>query len=269
MLGKLLKQEFGATARYFIPLYGIILVLTPLFALMMRMMQQLDMDSVGLNMLSGMAVFGILGYSFLIIAIFIATLILIVIRFYKTTATSEAYLTFTLPVKTHQIIISKTLAAVVWEILAGIIAVFSVIVMFCLSGFITLSEMLDGLRSFLDSFLFHMNGSDYLTFSLILVSLITGVFASIMKVYCSIALGQLFRSHRILISIGLYFAIYFGLQIVSMILSVGGIMILQDDSYSHSYFNFTYLVSILENIAVSAAGFIVTTYIMKKHLNVM
>ena len=76
MLGKLLKQEFGATARYFIPLYGIILVLTPLFALMMRMMQQLDMDSVGLNMLSGMAVFGILGYSFLIIAIFIATLIL-------------------------------------------------------------------------------------------------------------------------------------------------------------------------------------------------
>lgn len=54
-----------------------------------------------------------------------------------------------------------------------------------------------------------------------------------------------------------------------MILSVGGIMILQDDSYSHSYFNFTYLVSILENIAISAAGFIVTTYIMKKHLNVM
>ena len=91
MLGKLLKQEFGATARYFIPLYGIILVLTPLFALMMRMMQQLDMDSAGLNVLSGMAVFGILGYSFLIIAIFIATLILIVIRFYKTTATSEAY----------------------------------------------------------------------------------------------------------------------------------------------------------------------------------
>lgn len=271
MLGKLLKQEFGATARYFIPLYGLILVLTPLFALTFRMVSDLDMDieSAGLNIITSLAVFGILGYAFLIIAIFIATLILIVIRFYKTTATSEAYLTFTLPVKTYQIVLSKTLAAVVWEILAGIIAIFSVIGMFCISGFVTFSEMMDGLRSLFDGLFIYMDGDDYLTASLILLSILTGTIASIMKVYCAISLGQLFRNHRILISIGFYFAIYFALQIVSMFLSVGGIIFLQGDSLSQSYYNYTYSISILENVAVSVAGFWVTTFIMKKHLNVI
>lgn len=269
MLGKLLKQEFGATARYFIPLYGLILVLTPLFALTFRMMSDLDIDSAGLSVIASMTVFGILGYAFLIVAIFIATLILIVIRFYKTTATSEAYLTFTLPVKTYQIVLSKTLAAMVWEILAGIIAIFSVIVMFCVSGFVTFNEMMDGLRSLLDGLFIYMDSNDLLTASLILISILTGTVASIMKVYCAISLGQLFRNHRILISIGFYFAIYFSLQMISMFLSVGGIILVQGDSLSQSYYNFTYTLSILENIAVSVAGFWVTIFIMKKHLNVI
>ena len=77
MLGKLLKQEFGATARYFIPLYGLILILTPLFALTFRMMSNMDMDieSAGLSVIASLAALGIFGYAFLIIAIFIATLI--------------------------------------------------------------------------------------------------------------------------------------------------------------------------------------------------
>ena len=114
-----------------------------------------------------------------------------------------------------------------------------------------------------------MDSNDLLTASLILISILTGTVASIMKVYCAISLGQLFRNHRILISIGFYFAIYFSLQMISMFLSVGGIILVQGDSLSQSYYNFTYTLSILENIAVSVAGFWVTIFIMKKHLNVI
>ena len=89
-----------------------------------------------------------------------------------------------------------------------------------------------------------------------------------MKVYCSIAIGQLFRNHRVLISIGMYFGIYFALQFISMILSIGGIMLLSNGS-DNIFMNYTYIVAILQNTAVSIAGFWITTWIMKKHLNVM
>lgn len=271
MLGKLIKHEFGATARYFIPLYGFILVLSPLFALMMRMVIDLDVDesAVGLSLIASMAMFGIFGYAFLIIAVFIATLILIVIRFYKTTATSEAYLTFTLPVKTHQVVLSKTTAAVVWEILAFIIAVTSLIVMFCITGITSPSEILEGLRELFGNALFHMDGGDIYTISVMLLSALAGVIASVLKIYCAIAIGQLFRNHRVLISIGIYFAIHFSIQFISMFLSIGGILLMHDDTLSQAYYNLTYTISFIENVVIAGAGFWVTTWIMKKHLNVV
>lgn len=268
MLGKLLKQEFSATARYFIPLYGLILILTPLFSIMFRFMKEYDVESQVISLLASIALFGIFGFVFLVIATFIATLILIIIRFYKTTATSEAYLTFTLPVKTYQIVLSKTITAFAWEFLAAVIAVTSIVMMFCISGFATPSEILNGLRELFDYSLFNMNGEQFFTLSLILLSSITGVISSIMKVYCSIAIGQLFRNHRVLISIGIYFAIYFALQFVSMIFSIGGILLLSRDSES-LFINYTYIVAILQNTALSIAGFWITTWILKKHLNVM
>lgn len=269
MLGKLLKQEFGATARYFIPLYGIILVLTPLLGLMTRLMLDTDTWSVaGTSFLAGFAVFGIFGFSFLVIAVFISTLILIVIRFYKTTATSEAYLTFTLPVKTWQIVSSKTIAAVVWEILAAIITVISLIVVFLISGFVEVSDLVSGIEELFDGLLHNMDGNEMLTLFLFLLSAFTGVVASIMKVYTSIAIGQLFRNHRVLISIGMYFAIYFALQFVSIFISIATLLA-ASDTFIDSYYNISYTISILQNTAVSVAGFWVTTWIMKKHLNVM
>ena len=268
MLGKLLKQEFSATSRYFIPLYGLVLVLTPLFSIMFRFMKDYDVESQVISLLASIALFGIFGFVFLVIAIFIATLILIIIRFYKTTATSEAYLTFTLPVKTYQIVLSKTITAIAWEFIAAIVAVTSIVLMFCISGFATPSDILKGLREFFDYGLFSLDGEQVFTMSLMLITSITGVIASIMKVYCSIAIGQLFRSHRVLISRGMYFGIYFALQFISMILSIGGIMLLNNGS-DNIFMNYTYIVAILQNTAVSIAGFWITTWIMKKHLNVM
>lgn len=267
MLGKLLKHEFNATARYFIPLYGLILILTPLFALMFRFMNEYDVEGQ-FTIMASLALFGVFGFAFLIIATFIATLILIIIRFYKTTATSEAYLTFTLPVKTYQVVLSKTIAAFIWEILAAIVALTSLVVMICLSGFAEPSEILRGFRDLFNQGLFHMDGEDAIMVFLMLVSSLTGVTASIMTVYCSVAIGQLFRNHRVLISIGIYFGIYFALQFISMIFMIGSIALLSSGS-ENLIMNYTYITSIIQNIAVSIAGFWITTWILKKHLNVM
>lgn len=270
MLGKLLKQEFGATARSFIPLYGFILVLTPLFGLMTRVMIESGTDSVtGMSFLGSLAILGIFGFSFIIVAAFIATLILVVIRFYKTTATSEAYLTFTLPVKTWQIVLSKTAAAVVWEVLAAIIAVASIIFMFIISGFVDLNDMIGSIEETFDLLFYNLDGNRILTMFLFLMAAFTGVIASIMKVYTAIAIGQLFRNHRVLISIGMYFAIQFALQFISIFISITMLLSLSD-TYTYSiYQNISYTITIVQNIAVSVAGFWVTTWIMKKHLNVM
>lgn len=271
MLGKLIKHEFAATARHFLPLYGFIIILTPLFALIARLFMHMDDESMGMSLLTGVFMLGFFSYTFLIIAIFIATLILIIMRFYRTMATSEAYLTFTLPVKTWELVFSKALVALIWEVLASIIAVLSIITLLCVSGVISMADLFSWIRDELMIDFSNLDGSQMFTMTLALITLITSAVAGIMRVFCSVSVGQLFRNHRLAASIAVYFGINFALQIITMIFSIAfGIIFLPDGAEAMGlYYNLTYMLSITENVIVSVAGYWVTVWIMKKHLNVM
>lgn len=53
-------------------------------------------------------------FGILVAGAWIATLVIIVRRFYKSIFGREGYLSLTLPVSTHQLILSKLLAAFIW-----------------------------------------------------------------------------------------------------------------------------------------------------------
>ena len=144
MLKKLIKHEFKDTMRLFIPMFGFIVVLTPIFSLMMSFGSQ-PYDENTADALSLVFGSGIIGYCLLLFGLLIVTQVLIAIRFYKTMTSQEAYLTFTLPAKTGQLLFAKWLVSFVWYILACGIALISILIVVLIATPITLSEIIHGI----------------------------------------------------------------------------------------------------------------------------
>ena len=82
MLGKLLKYEFKATSRIFLPMLLLLVILTPITKLMVS----LDVFEGALEIIP---ILTVLSYFFLIIALCITTFIFMIYRFYKNLLTEE------------------------------------------------------------------------------------------------------------------------------------------------------------------------------------
>lgn len=89
MLGKLIKNEFRATARTFGAMYLIVFIVTVLFKLVVEIQDAFDLDNVVINILSFVTITAfILG----IIGVVIGTFIFIIKRFYDNMLKNEGYL---------------------------------------------------------------------------------------------------------------------------------------------------------------------------------
>ena len=101
MLGKLLKQDFRATARIMLPLY----VAVPVLGLFTNLITHLceNQDGFLINAISMLVSFV---FSLSLIAAVVTTIVLMVLRFYRNLMTDEGYLMFTLPVSTTELIFS-------------------------------------------------------------------------------------------------------------------------------------------------------------------
>lgn len=264
MLGKMIKHEFIATGRSFLPMYIFMIVLTPIFSLIMRLGDNADGSLVFLNLLSGLSIFG---FVVMMVGIYMASTILIIVRFYRTTATSEAYLTFTLPVSAHQIILSKLLVAVIWQIVSGILMVSCVLVMTFLIGVWTPATFFEGLGNYLPM-IFKEIPHSYLV--LLPIMFLVGAFSGTLQYYCSISIGQLFRDHRVIGSIGVYLALSTIVQIISFVAIIPLAFLAPDSAgeYNSSYETLVFTLSILLNLVLGVGYYIATSFIMKKHLNV-
>lgn len=271
MLKKLIKHEFIAMARYFLPLYLFAVILTPVFSLIFR----LGLDENAGPVTGIMSGLGITGFIFTMVALFIASSIFIVIRFYRTTATSEAYLTFTLPAKPGQILCSKLLVASIWQLASFVVALIAILGMLLISGIFTPAQMSHGI-SMLFNYIFHHNsvssGTIVLTILSYLLIMLVGIPSGILLYYCSIMLGQLFNEHRVIASFGIYIAISTVMQIVSFIATIP-ISLLFDlgngsSANALAYMNATMFLATGLNVVIGAGCYIATVMIMKKKLNV-
>ena len=109
MLGKLLKHEFAATARYLWVLYVAMLGLSVAVHFAFRFYDRADLAVLRMAM-----TMAIILWVLSLIFCGIGTLVLMIRRFYQNLLTDEGYLMFTLPVSVHELVISKLITAVVW-----------------------------------------------------------------------------------------------------------------------------------------------------------
>ena len=189
MLGKLLKYEFFATGRIFLPLYAAILIISTVTSFTVQT------DSVLLSIVSwfllAMARF----------ALFIITCVLLIMRFYRNLLKDEGYLMFTLPVNTSILIASKLITACVWCIMSIKVGTLASIIVS--RGFVDISWIVREMFANLPYFLSYVS---ILFIVLLVLTFLSTVALCIMHVYFSLAVGQLppFGKHKILGAIVTY-----------------------------------------------------------------
>ena len=123
MLGKLLKYEMKGTGRTLVPFYGLMLLL----AVITRIFNGINIHKFSTlgEIAMGIVAFA---YGLTMASVMMLTAFLVIQRFYRTVYGDEGYLTHTLPVKSRDIIISKTVSAFLWIVLSAVVAFASVMI---------------------------------------------------------------------------------------------------------------------------------------------
>ena len=240
MFWNLVRYEFKNVNKWYLALYGAVLALSVLIGAQASSLKSIDTPDQQMIML----VFLGLVFGGLLITLSISTLILIIRRFKGSVYDRQGYLTLTLPVSEHQIILAKLLGAFIWSIISSAVFFLSIYIIFA-----TIDP------NMVDSYFFDYLFVHYIeNFWLTLISFFISTVAGILCIYLSISIGQLFNEYRTALAVLAYIVIHIVLGFV--------------DIFSPSL-NYSMMMSaeIFKNLILSAVFYLGTYYILKNKVN--
>lgn len=282
MLGKLVKHELKSTSREFSMLYIALLALTILNKIFLVLNDNTGLfqsDTIKGTIIHTLHTIVIITYVFLCAAVFIITTVLILIRFYKNLTGDEGYLMFTLPVPTWMLIVSKLIAAVIWQFLSILAFIISMIIL--LWGYGYWNDPIELLYQIGWGYP-SLHGSIVLIIVLVLLLIIAVLIYNTAEYYFCIAIGHLAKKHRISASIGIYFLFNFAAQFIISLIMINSFDYIENKmdklfklsgrgaefmKLFFSYANNFSIVIIIVSLIVAAVLCYVTTMIFKKRLN--
>jgi hypothetical protein len=201
-----------------------------------------------------------------IIASLSVTFIVMILRFYKNLMSDEGYLMFTLPVKSSHLINSKLIVSLMWNIVSVLVVIASLfILLISPENFANLRE---AIPFYFNLFMMSFEGSHLLVIIEFGVMTFISLVQQILLIYVSIAIGNLFSSHRVLGSFASYIAINTITQMVITVLLL--IIVRFSSSFSlqmETVPGFFFLFTIAFSSILTALYYIVTNYILSKKLN--
>ena len=269
---KLLKHEFRATGRVMLPMTGILLATSVAANLSLRYL--LDSRAWFLSMLGVLLMFA---FVIAIIGVCVVAFVLMIQRFYKNLLQDEGYVMLTLPVSIHQHIWSKLIVSAVWFIITGL----AVILACCITAFdisfikalfVGLGEIFEELRKV--QAYYAINGTA-IVIELIALAFLSMV-AMCLQFYAALAAGHSLPGHKMAWSV----VWYFGLQFVFQILGVSLIQILDRTGFfgwgifhpdihldAMAGIHIGILMMLLLTVAYGAIFYAITTFFLKKRLN--
>jgi len=193
MLSRLLKYEMRGLWKSLFPMFIVILGVSILVGIAGRAVYICDLNSyngIVIGLLSGFTALGILG----IYGVVVASAIIIFYRFYKSVATDEAYLTFTLPVSIKAHLFARVISAFVFDFLLSAVLIVSLMLGSLIAcGNITM--VFDFIIDFADIFdilkgRWLLYGSELFVFGLI------ASFATISETYFAIVIGSMIAKKK-------------------------------------------------------------------------
>ena len=241
MFWNLVRYEFKNVNKWFLALYAAVLSLSVIIGIQGSSLSSTYYQDKGVVML----VFLSLVFGGLVITLSISTLILIIQRFKGSVYDRRGYLTLTLPVSEHQILSAKLLGAFVWSLASTVVFLFSLYII------ISMIEP----DAFLSSFAEYMLKNYTDDFWLALISYIFNTLASILCIYLSISIGQLFNEYRTALAVVAYIAIQVVLGFITLNLRI-------DFDY-----NWVLSFEIFKDLILSVGFYLGTYYILKNKVN--
>lgn len=210
--GKLIQYEF----RSIVKLMGIVWTALPVMALITGFFGKLAFgdasyaDTPFFTEIFGFASAFLFGGIFM--AMIAVNVLVILMRFYRGLLRDEGYLMHTLPVKTWQLITAKGVVAVCVTLISMVIAALSILLLTVFEG---------GLAAFgeflVQLFQAYRTTPSYIPITLeILALMVIYTMGSIYRAYASMAIGQLAKRHKIVLSV----AAYLGIGVAGMILLI-------------------------------------------------
>ncbi len=282
MLGKLIKYEWKNTSRVCvitllaligITLMGVLYYMSPLWN---GLLDSGYFDETALvPILSGVA--SLVLYILVVVGAEYGVFLFLLIRFYRSMYTEEGYLTHTLPVTQHQLLLSKILVSGGWYLLSEIAAMASLFVLLCVffhGAFPEDMALSLGQWKTLFSMISRRSGIHLAGYAAVLAFvLLLGPFLGVCLYFCGITLGQLAKNHKGLMAIVGCIAVYLVNQIVLFVVQcvlllgqvtagvVGGksvVGIMQPASY---------VVMLIVQAAMGVGAYFLTHYIVSRKLN--
>ena len=241
MFWNLVRYEFKNVNKWYLALYGAVLALSVIIGLQasaIKILPSQDQESI-------MLVFQAFIFGGLIITMSISTLILIIRRFKGSVYERQGYLTLTLPVSEHQIILAKLLGAFLWSLLSAVVFILSIYIFL-----VTVDPQI------IDAYMIRYFFGHYLdSIGLSLISYILSTISGILCIYLSISIGQLFNEYRTALAVLAYIVIQTILGFVGLNLRID--------------FDYNWMISfeIVKDLILSAAFYLGTYYILKNKVN--
>lgn len=220
MLKKLIKYDFKAIFKYWWIAAVASTVLAVLGGICLSVMSS---EKALPDMIYRISTIGLVLVCFGFVAFVLASVILIIRRYYTNLFTDEGYLTFTLPVKKHQIINSKLITAMCVQLITAIVCLLDVVIMICVgfSDYIFSHYFIDTLKRIWSSFaeLFTELGfyTPVYVLEVIMLMLLGAVFSTLFIFCCVTFASVVAKKARIIKAIAIY---YLANSVLSFILQI-------------------------------------------------
>lgn len=203
------------------------------------------------------------------IGCFVAAFIILLIRYYRSRFTDQGYLTFTLPVKNHQIFLSSFLNNMIWLAIAYaalMIGAFSAITIATVGTDHTPADVIDsfGYATELPAGYVAMNSVN---------TVVSVVYTVVIAMTCITLASTWVKRNRILLAFGLYYGVSQIVGTLESLLSVFTLFGFEQnwlygdvtDIYNESIVSMA--IMILIRLGLIAGGYILSTHLTKKKLN--
>ncbi|KXT81379.1 ABC transporter, ATP-binding protein [Streptococcus oralis] len=253
MFWNLVRYEFKNVNKWYLALYGAVLVLSALIGIQAQTYNNLPVkESQPVLLIFIATVFG-----GVMITLGISTIFLIIKRFKGSVYDRQGYLTLTLPVSEHHIITAKLIGAFIWSLISTAVLVLCIYIILLITN--PDGVQFSALLSFVEE---HLTG-----FGLTVLSVLLNTISNILCIYLAISIGQLFNEYRTALAV----AAYIGIQIV-----IGFIEVFFNTSanfYVNSLagFNDNFYIGastgIFEELIFIAIFYLGTYYILKNKVN--
>ncbi|MDE6655406.1 MAG: hypothetical protein K2J85_00270 [Anaeroplasmataceae bacterium] len=264
MFLKVFKYDFKAIFFKFIPVFAIL----PVLAILVRLINLVQMD----NLFASLAISTLNSVFWMGCTLFMFyTTIICIMRYVKSLFRDQGYLTHTLPVTKHHLLLSQILADVLMELISLVLLFVCIAIAYfdpqIIAAIIEIIYTLFSVVISAGEFFNLFGGSLFLLF-------FYGIFSSLqtlLVIYTGIAIGHSFPKNKGLLSVVFCIVLNYGLGFVTGIIlifvgSIANLAIITPNDLI-TFMNVFLGIALAESILVCVGAYFLNIYLMKYKLN--